>query len=477
MREFLSNAILLVLLNLLVKGFYLFGIDRTVQNVLPEGEYGLYFTLFNFAYLFQIIGDMGLQNYNSRQVAQARGQVGKYFSHFLLLKLALGLTYLALVLLGGRIWGYDGRALGLLAVVALNLGLQSLVLYLRSNLGGLGRYRADSVISIADKVILIGLVGLLLWQPGFRLWHFVLAQTAAWTITALLTYILLHPHLRGWRWRWQPHTLLALLRRSAPYALIIFLMTAYTRLDAIMIERLLPDGLAEADIYASAFRLLDAVNMAGFLIAGLLLPMFARQLALREATGALTRLGAGTLGAGAITMAVSAGAFATPIMETLYVNGSAYSGQVMTWLMATFVAMSLGYVYGTLLTAAGELRHMNVFFAAGVLLNLLLNLVFIPPYKALGAAAATCVTQFLMLAAQLWLVRRRLGQSVPRELLLRLLGLLLFCAGQAWFWRSALAPELAWHVKFAASVCIGLLSAFWLGLLDWRQWLSLLRRA
>ena len=42
-------------------------------------------------------------------------------------------------------------------------------------------------------------------------------------------------------------------------------MGVYTRTDVVMVERLLPDGKMQAGIYASAYRLLDAVNVAGFL--------------------------------------------------------------------------------------------------------------------------------------------------------------------------------------------------------------------
>jgi tripartite ATP-independent transporter DctM subunit len=48
-------------------------------------------------------------------------------------------------------------------------------------------------------------------------------------------------------------------------------MFAYTRLDAVLLERMA--GPAHADVYASAFRLLEACNMLGYLFASLLLPM------------------------------------------------------------------------------------------------------------------------------------------------------------------------------------------------------------
>ncbi|MEZ4982584.1 MAG: hypothetical protein R2769_13575 [Saprospiraceae bacterium] len=43
-REFNLNIIMLVAINLLIKPFFIFGIDRTVQNVVGTSEYGMYFT-------------------------------------------------------------------------------------------------------------------------------------------------------------------------------------------------------------------------------------------------------------------------------------------------------------------------------------------------------------------------------------------------------------------------------------------------
>ncbi|MCC6727110.1 MAG: polysaccharide biosynthesis protein, partial [Saprospiraceae bacterium] len=50
-REFLLNAVFLVLVNLLIKPFYVFGIERTIQERVAPGEYGLYATLFIFTFL------------------------------------------------------------------------------------------------------------------------------------------------------------------------------------------------------------------------------------------------------------------------------------------------------------------------------------------------------------------------------------------------------------------------------------------
>ena len=407
LRQFFRTAVLVLSLNVLVKGVYLFGIDRTVQNVLPPEDYGLYFTLFNFSWLFQIVADFGLQNYNSRELAQGRQRLRKYFPQLLLLKLVLCGLYLATVLLAGATWGYERMAIGLLAMIGINQALQSIQLYLRSNLAGLGRYRADSVVSVLDKALVILICGSLLWGlPQFRIEYFILSQTAAWLLTLGITYLLLRSRLRGLAWRWNPRTIRVLLRRGAPFALVVFLMTVYTRIDAVMLERLHPDGRTQAAIYAMGYRLLDAANVFGLAVAGLLLPMFARQLAQREDVRPLL-LGSGVAVLGcAVAAALAIGRWSTEIITYLYVNGGPAGGSVLRYLMVAFVATSGGYVFGTYLTAAGRLRRLNGLFALGIVINVGLNAWLIPRQGAAGAALATAVTQWVVLAGQVLLVRR-----------------------------------------------------------------------
>ncbi len=69
-RKFVTNLALLLFLNLMVKPFWMFGIDRKVQNVLGAGEYGLYFSLFSLSILLNILLDAGIINFNNRSIAR-----------------------------------------------------------------------------------------------------------------------------------------------------------------------------------------------------------------------------------------------------------------------------------------------------------------------------------------------------------------------------------------------------------------------
>jgi O-antigen/teichoic acid export membrane protein len=69
------------------------GIDRTVQNVTGPESYGIYFSLFNFSLLFQVLLDFGFNNFNNRYIARHPEQLGRYFSTMIVAKLIFAFAY------------------------------------------------------------------------------------------------------------------------------------------------------------------------------------------------------------------------------------------------------------------------------------------------------------------------------------------------------------------------------------------------
>ena len=62
------------------------------------------------------------------------------------------------------------------------------------------------------------------------------------------------------------------------------------------------------------------------------------------------------------------------------------SAQIYGILMYAFLGMAGTIIYGTLLTANGNLRALNITSAIAVVINIVLNLILIPKYQVLGAA-------------------------------------------------------------------------------------------
>jgi len=133
-RKFLTNLILLLTLNLLIKPFWILGIDRSVQNIVGAADYGFYFAIFNFSFLFNILLDFGITNFNNKNIAQNNHLLNKHFSSIVILKLLLAVIYTVVTFTFGIIIGYNSHQLSMLGWMAFNQFLISFVLYLRSNI-------------------------------------------------------------------------------------------------------------------------------------------------------------------------------------------------------------------------------------------------------------------------------------------------------------------------------------------------------
>ena len=424
-QKFAINLVFLLTVSLLIKPFWIFGIDRVIQNRFPVGVYGTYFAVFNYSFLLSIILDFGINNFNSRAISRDKNRLGEYLLNLMIIKGVLSILYFALTFLSALATGFDELQIKMLFFLAINQVLLSLILYLRSNIAALQYFKTDSLISTLDRLLAIifclGLLYLPAFKDSFNILWFIYAQTLSLVITAVLAFVVIMGKSTIQMNIWKPKFTRLILLKSAPFAMLALLMGVYYRIDAVMIERMLPNGDNEAGIYAASFRLLDAVNQFGYLFATLLLPMFAGMIRRNEQLRHLVKFSSELLFVIAIITAVDCYFFRNEMMALMYKNSTAYWSQIFGWLMFTFIPMSSIYVFGTLLTANGSLKVLNFIALGGMFLNIGLNLYLIPHYGALGATFATLVTQFLAAGAHIVAANRTFGFVYEGREFLRLL--------------------------------------------------------
>ena len=423
-KKLLSGLFWVLLANLLVKPFWILGVEVGVQNAVGDTIYGFYAALFSFSYIFNILLDLGITNFNTRNIAQHPQLIGKHLSGILGVKLLLFGLYLVVTFSVGLLMGYGSDEFRLLALLTLCQFLNSLILYLRSNFEGLLLFRWDSLFSVLDRVLMIIICGCLLWGPRlslfhfqFSIYHFVYAQLIAYALTALLAFVVIARRTSFRRLRWNWRFFLVILRKSAPFALLVLLMASYNRIDPILLRRLASD--ADAGIYAGAFRLLDALTMVAYLVSVPLLPVFSRICAEKKTVPArsplttfhspltdIVRLVFWPMMLFALGVALCCALWAEPVMRLLYHGNYAPYVPVFRVIIFGIIPICITYIFGTLLTAGGYLRQLNLFAAATLVLNVVINLLLIPRFGAVGSAWASLTAQTFMAVAQLALAIR-----------------------------------------------------------------------
>ena len=433
-KKFVTNIAFLIILNLLIKPFWPLGIEIQVQNAVGNTAYGEYAILFSFSFLLNIILDFGVTQFNNKNIAQNNHLLTKHFSSLFSLKLLLGLIYFVTTLTLGFLIGYDVRFIKLLAVLSINQFLISMILYLRSSLLGLHLFKTDSIVSVADRLIMIVMcLAMLLNWFGLQIdiMAFVYAQTIGYFLTAVFAFIMVYNKTDHFTLKWNWPFSLMILKQSFPFAILVLLMTFYNRLDSVMLGKLLPGevGSTQAGIYAKAFRLLEAGNMIAYLFSVQLIAVFSRMIKHKENVEQIVKLSFVLLITPALVVSVGC-YFYSYELSKLINHGATDSAREFGILMLCFTAQSATYIFGTLLTANGNLRQLNTMALVGICVNLLLNVILIPKYQAFGCAISSLITQFFTALVQIFMAYKIFKFHVNVRLLLALavfiIGIIIF---------------------------------------------------
>jgi O-antigen/teichoic acid export membrane protein len=439
-------------------------------------EFSFYSALFNFSFILSIFFDLGLTNYNNRNISQNHHLLQKYFSSIVILKLILAVFYGVFAFGIALALGYAGRQLNLLFFLVFSQMLVSFTLYLRSNVAGMQMHTANSIISILDRALMIGFCAILIWGRisgiVFSIEWFVYAQTAAYLLTAIICFLIVAWKSKFPKLRYDHKFFLVVIRQSWPYALLALLMVAYTRVDVIMLDRMpLPGANSEAGIYYNGFRLFDATYQFALLFAVLLLPMFSKMLKEKQDVHGLTLLSSLLLFIPTIALAIGSQVYSSEIMDLLYDQHVQESSTFFGILMFSFLGMAGTIIYGTLLTANGNLKVLNLTSAIALIINILLNFLLIPHYQAFGAAIACLVTQlfagFSQYAFAAVRFRFRLNFSLIARLAVYILGVALL-----FIWAHGM--QVTWWMSFVGMLAASMVFAMLLKLIDLRAMVRLI---
>lgn len=227
-------------------------------------------------------------------------------------------------------------------------------------------------------------------------------------------------------------------------------------LDADSIKSQLAAGYAEIGLYTRGYRLLDAGLIFSALLSTQLLPLFSKRLATGDDNGEVIWMSFRLVLWVSLGAAMGAWFYGEPLINWLYQgqmelgatltqNGvnvpqaMVYSGEILNAamifkvLMLAFVPMSLVHVFGTFVTASGQMKWLASLAFVCVGINIAFNYIEIPKVGALGAATGCLITQWVFAGACL-VKTQKLG-------------------GYEWRWRNF---EIVFYQIVFGMICFGM---------------------
>ena len=303
----------------------------------------------------------------------------------------------------------------------------------------------------------------------------IVALAAAFLAVSVVTNVLqgvlavreMPVRARASREMWRP-----LVRRGAPLALSGLLVNAYARIDQIIVFR--AAGAHDAGLYGAVYRILEQAQFIPLSLNATMFPMVAAAWAADRARARrLLQLGADYMAVGSVGLLAFVIVCARPSVELVFGKEFSDAAPALPILMGAFVAISFGYLGGQGVLILGLQRLAVTAAAVGLVVNVVANLLLVPPYGFLAAAWVTLATEALVNG---WIIVRVMqGMEMAPQLgrIARILAAGVLLALGLWGLRSAGVP-FGGLCAAAAVAYPGLILA--LGALDRDDIAMLLRR-
>ena len=371
-----------------------------------------------------VIAGLGMDPLVGREVARDPGNTRDLLWHVLGLKLMLAVVAVVPIVLVALIGEYTPALRLTLLLIALSATIDLLAGTLAWILRGRERMVPVGIGQVIQRftLTLIAVGTLLLLGAG------VVAVGVAYVVGSVVGagYLVIQLVRHG-LWSaptFSPRRATEVAVESLPLAAGTILSTALARLDAILLTAM--TTFAVVGIYGAAYRLIEGTFFVGWALGAALFPMLSRLDA--NSTPSLDRVFsigarvclAGTFPAGAVFIL-----FPTPLIHLVY--GAEFSSAIDATRWLGIVAGVNGLAsFGVFALLARDLKGSIVrVCAAALLVNLVVNLILIPPLGATGAAIAMAAANIVLTASATAIAAREIGSLSA----VRTMGLTAFAFG------------------------------------------------
>ncbi len=425
-----SNIVLVIFLNLIVKPFWVFFIDRVVQVQNGNATYGLYGKYLSLSIVFSILLDLGLSSYNQIQVAKNVDKVKSDFAQYWNAKILLSLLYLVIMHLLFWLIGSPVDEYGIFLTVCFIQVFTSLALYVRSSVSGMHLFRYDAWLSVVDKFFVLVVATTMIYGLHQKIEITTYASLQAlgfFLVVALGVAVLGTRKLLFSRFDWL--AIRRALSKSAPYAVVIFSMSIYSRFDFFLLERYASKGAQSAGEYMAAYRFVDIITSIGFLFANILLSVFARNIAQKKnSTKTINFYVVLFVGVGFL-LASFLHFYSFEVCDMLYEEGVISSSRSLSILVWSIPAIFITNIFSAYITAAQDIRMLIIISVSTAILYLILTIILIPIWGIMATTWASTLTYWMLALVYVFYCFRKFGvvsNKWPLMILVSATSLLMF---------------------------------------------------
>lgn len=443
----------------------LFVLGFLAARLLAPVAFGHYSAAFAYVGMFRLLPDFGMSYASTLAISRERSLAASLVGNLLGFQALLSaLTLLLCLVIGAAV--FEGPTWSAVLVLSFDLVLKAVKSTLRWLLKSFEMFGTEAVSLLIERVLIL-VLALLALRLGYGLVGFVLvfAVVRVFDTAGLVLYVdrrvlplRLSTDLRLWA---------ELFKKGLPFAYAGAMIVLFFQVDAVMLEQM--RGPLEVGWYGAPVRVLEGLTLVPRILGYALIPTMAAVHASAPATvTALYRRGSKYLLLLGLPIAAFGALASEPFMRFLFGDAYAASAAASQLLIPAAAFMFLSNFGETTLACTNRWGTIVVVSTLCLVLNVSLNLAWIPRLGYVGAAQATLLTEacyFVATAAAL----HAFGHRVHWPALLAKPVLATACFATTLAGARVLGPLPAALLASAAFAAATLL----LGVFDRKEWEAL----
>lgn len=381
----------------------------------PE-SLGQYYFALSFTTIFSILIDLGFANALTREIAKTVDIASKYLSNIMTMKVMLSVFTLGISILSINLLGSDPITKSLVYISCISMVLDSFTTTFFAVSRGFHNLKYESFASVSFQAIVL-LGGYLALYYRLDITYIMAALAIASLYNFLFAWWVLVKRMRvRLFFKFDLPVVKEILRIAWPFAGFAIFQRLYTYLDSVLLTFLA--GSAATGIYQVAFKIIFALQFLPMAFTASLYPALSyywlhnkNQLPItfERAVNYLVIISLPIIG-GAIALAD----------RIVLIFKSGFSGATLPLqisILALFFIF-INFPIGSLLNACDRQRHNTFNMVVVTVVSVILNLILIPKFQAVGASLTVLFTNILMTALGVWQVREIIAYRPRRNLIM-----------------------------------------------------------
>lgn len=378
-----------------------------VVRKLGEISYGQYSTVLAYVGVFAIFSDLGLAVYALREMSKDEKKISYLFTNVVILRLILSTFTVILTTCSAVLLGRSPELVLGIFIASCGLFLYAVQGPLDAILMARERLDYSALFNVVNQLAFV-ILGTIVLVFGYGFIGLVVVSFCGVLAMAGLSLAVVRHRLGGLRWQPDPKMWLHILRTAVPFGVIGLTLGLSYKLDTVLLQ--LFRGDAETGWYNAAYNLIFMVATVSNSINVSLFPTMARQYAATPHKMApIYEQTLKYLFLLVIPIAVGVTVLADKIVLFLYTSEFTPSVLPMRILFWVLPLMFLSEFLGNVMVIRDQEKLVARSIAVSTAVNLVLNLVLIPRFGLIAASIVTVLTEGVLVAQYVWLLRHELA--------------------------------------------------------------------